>query len=412
MNKNYLKKYARLIVKAGLNVQCNQIVVIRAPIASYELVRLIVTECYEANAYDVIVRYSDEIINHERYLKSNNDVFEYVEQYESDFYNQTAKRKACYLTLVGDDPDLMKDVDLNRMVNYQRAFRSATKYYRTCLDQMENQWCIAAVSTPAWAKKVYPNLTESAAVDKLWESIFYVSRIDENDPIDNWNQHRKSFERKVNALNSLDIDYFHYTNSLGTDLYVRMPEDYIFCGGGSYLKDGTYYFPNIPTEEVFSMPHRLGVNGHLVASCPLCHNGCLVEDFWFDFKDGQVVDYGAKKDVDVIKSILEVDENSSYLGEIALVPYNSPISKLNTLFYETLIDENASCHFALGQSYGECIKGGLEQSESTLLKRGANQSLSHVDFMIGTEDLKITAITKSKQEILIFEQGKFTQEFD
>lgn len=407
-----LEKYAQLLIHAGLNVKEGQVVVIRTPVEVYEFVQMLVDECFKAKAKDVIVKYNDEIVSHSRYLHADSSVFESVPSYVSDFYNQTAEKGACYLTLVGDDPDLMKDVDSSLMMSYSKAFRKATKSYRNKLDFMECQWCIGAVSTKAWASKVYPDLKTKEAVDALWNSIFSICRIDKNNPIDNWQNHRKSFEKRVSILNSLDIDYFKYYNSIGTNLTVKMPEGYLFCGGGSYLNDGTYYFPNIPTEEVFSMPYKYGVNGHLVASKPLVYNGNLIDDFSFDFKDGKVISFHAKKGQDVLQSILEADEGSSYLGEIALVPFDSPISKMDTLFYETLIDENASCHFALGQSYNECIQDGLKQDEATLLSRGANQSLMHVDFMVGTSDLTIDAYTKNGKKVSIFKEGKFSEEFD
>lgn len=412
MNQEYLKKYARLLVVSGLNVQNNQIVVIKSPLEGSGLVHHIVDECYKAHAKDVIVKYQDEIITHKRYLYSDPEIFKDVPDYDAEFYNQTSKEKACYLTLVGDDPDLMKDVDPSRMMDYQKAFRSKTKPYRNRLDYMECQWCIGAVPSLNWAKKIYPDLDDEVAIEMLWDAIFKVCRIDEKDPVENWNRHRASFEKNVRILNEMDIDHFVYTNSLGTNLKVGMPEDYIFCGGGSYLNDGTYYFPNIPTEEVFSMPHRLQVNGRLVASMPLVYNGNRIEDFWFEFKDGKVIDFDAKMGKDVLENLLNADEGARYLGEIALVPYSSPIKSLDTLFYETLIDENASCHFALGQSYPECIKEGLNQTDEELKERGANQSLIHVDFMVGTKDLQIKAITRNNQEIDVFTQGNFSLEFD
>lgn len=412
MNLEYLNKYARLLVQAGLNVKEDQIVVIKAPVEAAKFVRLVVKECFERKAYDVIVKYQDEDITCQRYLKANKEVFDEMPDYDADFYNTTAQKGACYLSLVGEDPDLMKDVDANRMMSFQKSSRKKTREYRNRLDFMECQWCVAAVAIPSWAKKVYPDVEEAKAVEMLWEAIFKVSRIDENDPIENWNTHRLSFERRVEKLNSLGIESLHYTNSLGTDLVVGLPEDYVFAGGGSYLKDGTYYFANIPTEEVFSTPHCQRIDGKLYASLPLVYNGNLIEDFWFEFKDGRVVDFDARTGKEVLQSILDADEGSRSLGEVALVPYGSPISMLHTLFYETLIDENASCHFALGQSYAECLKGALEQDAKTQLKRGANQSLVHVDFMVGTKDLSIIAKAKDGSKVPVFVDGKYSQEFD
>ncbi len=396
--------YAKLLIQDGLNVQKNQIVVIKAPVEVHDFVALLVEEAYASGAKDVIVRYVDSTIAKLRYLHSEASVFESVPDYEAQFYNETSEKGACYLTLVGEDPDAMKGVDPNRMANYQKAFRLATKPYRNRLDFMENQWCIAAVATQEWATKVYPDVSKEEATDRLWESIFKVSRIDTC-----WQDRKQSFETITHKLNGLGIEKLHYTNALGTDLWVELPDHYLFVGGGSMLKNGTYYFPNIPTEEVFGAPKRTGVNGRLVASMPLNHNGSLIDSFWFEFKDGAIVDYDAKVGKDVLQSIIESDEGSKYLGEIALVPYDSPISNMHTIFYETLIDENASCHFAIGASYAECLDGGLEMDEDTLLEHGMNQSTVHVDFMVGTSDLTIDAYTK-EGVVSIFTHGNYSDD--
>lgn len=402
--------YARLLIRVGLNVKKNQMVIIKAPVEVYDFVQLLSKEAFECGAKDVIVKYRDEKISHQRYMYANQEVFESVPSYEADFYNQTSEQGACYLTLVGENPDLMKDIDTKKMISYSRDFRKKTKAYRNRLDFMECQWCIGAVATKDWAKKVFPDLNEEEALNSLWEDIFHVCRVNE-DPVKTWSERKVDFEKKVSILNNLQLKTLHYTNSLGTDCTVELPKGYQFAGGGSLLKDGTYYFPNLPTEECFSAPYKYGVNGKLVSSYPLNYNGSLIQDFWFIFKNGKVIDFGAKEGKDVLESILKIDENSSYLGEIALVPYDSAISSLHRIFYETLIDENASCHFALGQSYAECIESGLTMTEEELLSKGMNQSMTHVDFMVGTRDLKITAFTENNEEILIFDQGSFSSVF-
>lgn len=403
---NLKEKYADLLVRAGLNVQRNQIVVVRASVDMNEFVRLVVKACFQVGAKDVIVRYADDQINRMRYESKNRMPYDY----EALFYNETALKDACYLSLVGEDPDAMKGVDPTYLSNYSKTLRGMTQDYRNKLDFLESSWCVASVPTLAWAKKVYPN--SKTPLEDLWNAVFKVSRIDENDAIENWNEHRKSFEKRVQILNAMQIEHVHYKNSLGTDLIVELPENYIFAGGGSFLKNGNYYFPNIPTEEIFSAPKKTGVNGKLYSALPLAYNGAIVKDFWFEFKDGKVVDYDAKEGKDVLTSILNTDEGAQYLGEIALVPYGSPISALHTLFYETLIDENASCHFALGASYNECIQNGLEMNEDELLKNGMNQSYAHVDFMVGTSDLSIEATLKDGKKVSIFKDGKYTSEFD
>ena len=410
MDCKKLDEYARLLVVSGMAVKENQIVVVRAPIEAYDLVRLVTKYSFElAKAKDVIVKFTDDEIEHLRYQYRSAESFSEIASYDSAFLNDTATQGACYLTLTGKNPDLMNDIDPVKLGNTSKAMAAACHVWRTKLDTMQNQWCVAAYPCKEWARRVFPD--SNHPVDDLWNAIFEVCRVDGN-AIENWQNHKKSFERKMQIINSMEIDTLHYTNSLGTDFVCALPENYAFVGGGSYMKDGTYCFPNIPTEELFAAPLRTSCHGRLVASMPLVHNGAMIEDFWFEFKDGKVVDFDAKKGKKVLQSILDTDENSSYLGEVALVPYNSPISNLNTLFYTTLFDENAACHFALGRAYSESLQDGIDLSAEQLMERGLNISLSHVDFMIGTKDLCIDAKCKDGRIIRIFKDGNFTSLFD
>lgn len=403
-----LEQYAKLLVYSGLNVQENQLVVVEAPIEAFQLVRYVTQYAFERKAQDVIVRYSDEIVNHMRFANRDIESWANYSQADALFYNQSARDNACYLYLIGDDPELMKDIDANKIATYSKAKNEATKEYRDSRMFMKNAWCIAAVATEKWAQKVYPN--DENALEKLWEAIFKICRLEGN-PIQNWENHKRSFIHKMDIINSLNIETLHYTNQLGTDFRISLPENYIFMGGGSTLLNGNYYFPNIPTEELFTSPDRLSANGTLVASYPLCYNGSLIEDFKLEFKDGKVISFDARKGKDVLQSILNIDENASYLGEVALVPYNSPISQTHTIFYETLFDENAACHFALGSSFAECIQDGLQKNTEELMEMGLNDSLTHVDFMIGTKDLSIKATCRDGKEVCIFENGNFSSIF-
>ena len=410
MDYQKLDEYARLLVVSGLAVKANQLVVIRASLEARDLVRLVTKYAFEiAKAKDVIVKYTDDEVEHMRYQYRDVDSFCEYPSYESAFFNDTANANACYLTLESTNPDLMNDIDPKKMGNASRARNQACMPWRVKLNTMQCQWCIACVPSKEWALKVYPDADNPE--EALWDAIFKVCRVNGN-AIENWDAHKHSFLKKMDIINSMQIESMHYTNSLGTDFTCRLPENYFFLGGGSYLQDGGYCFPNIPTEELFAAPDRLSCNGKLVASMPLVHNGSMIEDFWFEFKDGKVVDYDARVGKDVIQSILDTDENASYLGEFALVPYDSPISNLNTLFYSTLFDENAACHFALGRAYSESIVDGINLSDDELLARGLNISLSHVDFMIGTKDLMIEAKCKDGSLVKIFENGNFTPLFD
>lgn len=412
MNKEYLEKLALLAVKSGVNVQPDQILVVSAPIEAAELVRLINKEAYRTGARDVIIRYSDGETERERYLHANPEVFKECPEWKAALLNDTAADGACYISITGNDPHLMQGVNPENPTNESLALRKKAVEYRRRLEQGRAAWSVIPFAHPAWARQVYPDLSEEEAVDALWDDLFAVCRIDENDPTENWKKHHQSFQNRKNKINSLNLKKLHYKNSLGTDLEVELPENYRFEGGASLQDTGTVFFPNIPTEEIFGAPYKTGVNGIVYASMPLNHGGNLVEDFWFEFKDGKVVNYGAGKGEEILRSILESDPNAVYLGEAALVPAGSPIQQLNRIFYNTLLDENASCHFALGQSYGECIENGLNMEPEELEKLGMNQSPVHVDFMVGTPDLSIIGTDHDGKEIPIFTDGKFAFWFE
>lgn len=402
-----LTKYAKLIVCCGLNVQENQIVVIDAPVDSYEFVRLISEQAYLVGAREVVVKYNDSVVNKLGYIHSPMDVFEEVAQWIPMYRNDYASKGACFLSLTGSDPEALKGVDPLKVSTYQRALSKQIVKYRDLLHNGTLAWCVVGVSTKPWAKAVFKDLDEDAAVAALWDAIFKATHVYSEDPIETWNRHRLCFESRVKYLNALNIDTLTFKNAKGTDLTVSMVDDYLFAGGGSYLKDGTYNFPNMPTEEIFASPNYLKTSGKVYSSLPLNYNGTLIEDFYFEFKEGKVVDYGAKSGLDVLKGLVEFDEGSCYLGEIALVPFKSPISDMNILFYNTLFDENAVCHLALGSGFCECIKDGLTYSKETLKDKGVNDSLMHVDFMFGTSDLSVVASTKDGKMVTIFDEGNF-----
>lgn len=414
MNEKKLKQYAKLIIEKGLNVHNGQLVVVRANLEAYPLVRLISKEAYKKGAKDVIVKYQDEQIEHDHLLYADPSCFENVLLSESLFYDETAQAGACYLTLTGNDPDLMRDADPKRITMYRKSFNRASKEYRKQIDQMKVSWCIAAAPTASWAQKVFPTLSKEEAIDALWDSIFQACRVDEEYTLENWQNHLDAFQDHVTWLNGLSIQSLWYKNKAGTDLEVRLPENYRFVGGDSKLQvEGTpSYSPNIPTEEIFSVPFKYGVNGRLVATLPLVYQGNRIEDFWFEFKDGKVVDYDAKVGKGVLESILETDEGAKYLGEVALVPADSPIAKMRRLFYNTLFDENASCHFALGKAYLECVENGLEMDEEAQEQAGLNVSSTHVDFMVGSDDLSIIARCLDGKEVPIFQDGCWVSRID
>jgi aminopeptidase len=271
-----------------------------------------------------------------------------------------------------------------------------------------SQWTIVAAPNPVWAKRVFPDLEEDQAIDALWDAILQASRVTEdNDPIQEWKEHNDRLLTHNKILNDYQFDHLHFKNSLGTDITIKLVENHVWAGGGETSTKGVWFNPNIPTEENFTMPHKTGVNGKVVATKPLNYQGNLIEDFWLEFKDGQVVDYDAKKEKDALKNLIEYDEGSSYLGEIALISYDSPISNSGILFFNTLFDENASCHMALGRAYPMNIKGGTEADLEDLKAKGYNFSMAHSDFMFGSADLQITGTTKDGKKVTIFKDGDF-----
>lgn len=405
--KEKLSKYAKLIVRAGLNVQTDQIVVIDAPVENVELVRLVTKEAYEAGAKEVVVKYSDEVVSRYKYEYLAKEEFGHVPNWFQEFRNDYASKNAAFLTIISDDPEGFKGIDPTKMALWSKSVSTACKPFYDSLDLGINTWCIVAGSSIKWANKVYPDMSDSEAVEALWNAIFKAVKVNDDDPQLSWENHRQSFEARVNHLNALNLKTLHYTNSLGTDLTVTLNDDYLFAGGGSYTTKGVYFFPNMPTEEIFTSPYRGGTNGVVYSAMPLNYNGNLIDEFKMEFKDGRIVAFEAKVGQDVLSEMLNIDEGSRYLGEVALVPYDSPLSNMNTLFYNTLFDENASCHLAIGKGFSECIKDGLTMTKAELLEKGINDSLTHVDFMIGTSDLNITGETKDGEVVKIFENGNF-----
>ena len=402
-----IKKYAELIVKKGVNLQRGQTLVISADVETAELVKAIAEAAYEAGAKDVIPFYTDETITRLRYLNNDVDFFKQVPQYIQHLRNDYALEHAAVLTIDSEDPEGFKGIDPLKLQAYRIAMRQSCETFYDHLELGIDRWCVVGAPSLKWANKVFDDMSDKEAVEALWNAIYHVCRVDTDDPFSAWEEHRHFFEKRVNILNEMGIDTLHYRNSIGTDLTIGMNDGYLFAGGGCYTTDGIYAFPNMPTEEIFTSPDFHRVDGIVYSSKPLNHNGALIDEFYIRFEKGRVVEYDAKVGRDVLASIIETDEGSHYLGEAALVPYDSPISNMNILFYNTLFDENAACHLALGRGFAECIKCGYEMTKEELYAHGINESATHVDFMIGTADLSIVATTKDHQEIVIFEDGNF-----
>lgn len=408
-NEHLLEQYARLIVNTGVNLQQGQTLVITSPIECAAFARMIAEQAYTSGARDVVMKWKDELFSKLRYLKAPEAVFNEFPDWEKEFYMTYVRQGAAFVSIAASDPELLKDVQPERVSKAQKASNTALKEYRERLMSNKNVWCVVSIPTKAWATKVFPNLDEQAAIAKLWEAIFRTVRVDAVDPVSAWEEHKSKLKQHMDFLNSSRFKFLRYSNSLGTNLEIELPDNHIWLGGSEYTPEGIEFIANMPTEEVFTLPKKTGVNGTVFSSKPLHYNGNLIDKFSLTFKAGKIVDFQAEKGYEILKKLIETDEGSCYLGEVALVPFDSPISTANILFYNTLFDENASCHLAIGKAYPVCIKGGEIMTKQEMNEFGVNDSLVHEDFMIGTQDLEIIGITASGEEITVFKQGIFAK---
>jgi len=407
LKKEALEKYARLVVKTGINIQPNQTLVVSSPIECAEFARIIAEIAYREGAREVVMNWNDELSARIRYLHAPDEIFDEFPEWRKEFYISYARKGAAFLSISASDPELLKDINPDRIARANKVSKRELKEYSERMMSNQNTWCIVSVPTETWAKKVFPHQPAEEAVEKLWDAILKSVRADLPDPVEAWENHKTALKHNMNLLNKMQLKWIHVKNDLGTDLRIELPENHIWLGGSELSADGVEFIANMPTEEIFTAPFRKGVNGKVVSSMPLNYNGNLIEDFSLTFKDGEVVDIQAGKGYDILKQIIDTDEGSRYLGEVALVPYNSPISNMGILFYNTLFDENASCHLALGKAYPVCVRGSESKSREELIEAGINDSLMHVDFMFGTADLSIEGMTADGKMVTIFRDGNF-----
>ena len=402
-----LKEYARLAVVTGLAVKPGQEVMISASVEVADFVHLVMEQAYKAGASDVVVEWMDSEAAKLRYQHSYMEKISQCPEWTSLMRNTMAQRGAAFLSIRSDDPRVLADVDPKKPAAVQKASRNACGPFVEAHRNGTMPWCIIGAASPKWAQAVFPDLPEQEALDRLWDAIFQTARVDSGDAVAAWEAHRQEFQKRIAWLNEQAFDALHYQNSLGTDLTVGLLPGGIWCGGGAATADGRWHFMNLPTEEVYTAPHRERTEGTVYSSMPLNFNGNLIDQFYLTFEKGRVVDFGAKQGEEVLRSILEMDEGAKYLGECALVPHDSPISNLRILFYNTLYDENASCHLAVGSGISEAIEGGMSKSREELLQVGINDSLTHVDFMFGTADLSITGIRPDGTRVPVFQNGNW-----
>lgn len=402
-----LSEYAELCVKVGINLQSGQPLVISSPIEAADFVRLLAKHAYKLGAKEVHVNWNDDVLTKLKYENSPMEVFENFPLWYAEGMEEYAKDGAGFISIHAQDPLLLKDADPKKIAASNISSSKALKEFRNYTMNDINSWCVVSVPTKNWAKRVFPNVSEEEAVEKLWDAIFYATRMDVIDPTLAWKDHINTLIEKGKVLNEKRFKYLHYTSSNGTDLMVELPKDHIWVSGGSTNSKGVYFVANMPTEEVFTLPLKTGVNGVVYSTKPLNYGGKLIDNFKLEFKDGKVVYFDAEVGKETLHDLLDIDDGAKYLGEVALVPYTSPISNSNIVFMNTLFDENASCHFAFGKAYPTNIKGGEHMTEEELERAGVNDSLTHVDFMVGSSDMNIMGETHDGEKVPVFKNGEW-----
>lgn len=399
-----LEKYAALAVKIGMNVQKGQKVLVRASLETAEFVREIVKKAYEAGAKDVVVYWTDDATTRIRYEMAPDEAFLEASDFYVKMHMDAVEENWALLSVVAANPDLLKGIPAERVATANKVMSTAMDGFRAAIQSDRISWSIVAVPSKAWSAKVFPELPEEEQMDALWKAIFKATRVDLKDPVSAWEKHIAILEEKSAYLNEKSFHALHF-QAPGTDLTVELPEGHLWCAAGSINAKGDRFVANMPTEEVFTMPARNGVNGVVSSTKPLSYAGNLIDNFSLTFENGRIVDYSAEEGYDTLKHLIETDEGSHYLGEVALVAHNSPISNSNLTFFNTLFDENASVHLAIGSAYAFNMEGGKTMTKEELAAKGANQSLTHVDFMIGSGEMDISAIDKNGKETPIFRSG-------
>ena len=405
MNKTLLKNYAKLIVRVGANVQKGQDVIIYAGVNNAYFAELVVAEAYKAKARTVTVEWQNDVISKLKWKNEKEQVLSEMPKWVLEKWQHKVDTLPVSIYIEDSDPDALNGIDQEKMTKVRMKTGPVIMKYR---EQMDNkyQWCIVGIPGEAWAKKIFPNESKKNAINKLWDAILTTTRVYGN-PVENWRLHNKNIKDKCNYLNNLEIKELHYEASNGTNFTVGLDKTALFAGGSDTTLRGVEYNPNMPTEECFTSPNKKTANGVVYSSKPLSVMGKVVVDFGFRFKDGKIVEVLAKdkEHKKILEKLISLDEGASMLGEVALVPFDSPVNQTELLFFNTLYDENACCHLAIGRAFNECIKGYQNMSEEEIAKVDLNKSMIHVDFMIGTADLKITATTYNGKEVVIFKDG-------
>lgn len=407
MNKLQMRRYAKLLAKTGLNVKKGQWVIVQTQLDQPEFTEMVVEELYRAGAGKVTVEFSHQPLAKIHYKYAKEATLAKTEKWEIEKLELRKEELPAMLYIESEDPDGLKGVDQEKYTAVSSARRKVVKPYRDAMDN-KYQWCIAAVPGKAWAKKVFPDAaTANSAVEKLWDAILKAARADGADPVREWARHNDELAARCDKLSRLGLISLEYKSSNGTDFKVGLIPEGVFKGGGEETLSGNYYNPNIPSEEIFTTPKAGEAEGIVYSAKPLSYQGELIENFSVRFEGGKVVEVKAEKNQHLLEKMIGMDEGAKMLGECALIAYDSPINNSGILFYNTLFDENASCHLALGAGFNECVKGFEDMTKEQLREKGVNDSLIHVDFMIGAKDLDIVGVTKKGERVQIFKNGNW-----
>ena len=410
MKKTTLRKYAKLIVKVGANVQKGQPVQISVPVDQHEFAAMVAEECYRAGASRVDMEWSCQPITKLAYRHQSLKTLSKVPAWKIEKLKLMAEEYPCRIHIASEDPDGLRGMNMEKVQKASIATYPIVKPYRDAIESM-HQWTIAAVPSAAWAKKVFPELKKNKAVEALWHEILssvHVTDDADNDPVAEWAIHNENFAKRCAWLNEKKFDSITYKSANGTDFRAELIPQGIWCGGGETTKKGIFFNPNLPTEEIFTSPMAGKAEGKLVSTKPLSYQGQLIDKFWIRFENGSAVEWDAEVGKELLDKMLTMDEGAKKLGELALIPKDSPISESGVLFYETLFDENASCHVALGAGFNDCIEGHLDMTNEECRALGINDSMIHVDFMIGSDDMEITG-WKNGEATPIFKNGKWAE---
>lgn len=407
LTQKQMENFALLAVKVGANMQPGQMVVVRSDVKCQDFAHLIAQKAYEEGAKKVIIQWGDEELSRLDMLHQDQETLCDIPKYVVDQMDYFIENKCCLISISAGNPNIFKGCNHKKLAAYQLAFSKARNKFRNATMSNYLRWTIVSVPTPAWAKQVFPNDTEEVAMDKMWNAIGHIMRLDAPNPTEAWRRHIDTLHRRANFLNSHNFEYIHMKNAAGTDIRIGLAKDHKWLAAEEEGQDGVPFTANMPTEEIFTAPHNQKIDGTVVNALPLVNNGNIIDKFQITFKQGKVVDFHAEVGMETLTSLLSSDEGVKSLGEIALIGKNSPIAESGILFFNTLFDENASCHLAFGASYPTTVKDGNSMTQQQLEEHGMNQSLQHVDFMVGTKDIDIDGIAYDGTVTPLFRDGEW-----